>query len=79
MLGRDTHEGKPLFLSCVILGHFFDSGTLGGVAVLAQQKGIRPGTKRLRVPSLASLSGLRIPVRGCGCGVDRQLWHRLDP
>ena len=31
-----------------------------GVPVVAQQKRIRPGTMRLQVRSLASLSGLRI-------------------
>ena len=38
---------------------------------MAQQKRIQLGTMRLRVQSLASLSGLRI--RGC-----RELWCRLQ-
>ena len=42
---------------------------LRGVPVVAQQKRIRLGTVRLRVRSLASLSGLRIPC----C---RELWCR---
>ena len=39
-----------------------------GVPIVAQWKQIRLGTMRLRVRSLASLSGLRIRCC-CGCGV----------
>ena len=42
---------------------------LRGVPIVAQWKQIRLGTVRLRVPSLASLSGLRI--QRCG-----KLWCR---
>ena len=38
---------------------------------MAQRQGIRPGTMRLRVRSLVSLSGLRIQRR-------RELWCRLQ-
>ena len=44
----------------------------GGVPIVVQWKGIRLGTIRLWVQSLASLSGLRI-LCCCGCGVGRQL------
>ena len=47
------------------------SKNIQGVPVVAQWKGIRLGTMRLRVQSLASLSGLRI--RRC-----RELWYRLQ-
>ena len=40
-----------------------------GVPVMVQQRGIRPGTMGLRVPSLALLGGLRI----WHCG---ELWYR---
>ena len=42
-----------------------------GVPIVAQQKQIRLGTMRLWVPSLASLSGLRI--QRC-----HELWYRLQ-
>ena len=42
-----------------------------GVPIVAQQKQIRPGTMRLRVQSLALLSGLRI--QHC-----YELWCRLQ-
>ena len=56
-----------------------------GVLIMAQRKRIRLGTVRLRVRSLASLSGLRIQCcRSCGvghrCGSDPELlwlWRRL--
>ena len=41
--------------------HFYTERTAAlGVPIMAQQKGIPLGTLRLRVQSLASLSGLRI-------------------
>ena len=40
--------------------------------IVVQWKQIRLGTMRLQLPSLASLSGLRI-WRCCGCGEGRQL------
>ena len=43
---------------------------------MVQQKRIRPGTMRLRVRSLALLSGLRIQ-RCLSCGVGRR--HGSDP
>ena len=48
------------------------------VAIMVQQKRIQLGTMRLQVPSLASLSGLRIQhchefLHYCGCGIDQQL------
>ena len=43
--------------------------TLGGVPLMVPQKRIQLGTMRLRVRSLASLSGLRIQ---CSC----ELWCR---
>ena len=49
-----------------------------GVPVVVQQKGIPLGTMRLRVRSLASLSGLRI-WRCCGSGVGWQQQLQLDP
>ena len=42
-----------------------------GVPIVVQQKGIRLGTMRLRVRSLASLSGLRL--QHC-----HELWYRLQ-
>ena len=48
------------------------------VPVVAQWKWIRLGTMRLRVWSLALLSGLRIRCC-CGSGLGWQLWLRLDP
>ena len=43
---------------------------------MAQWKRIRLGTMRTQVPSLASLSGLRIQ-HCCGCGVGRRLGSDL--
>ena len=48
------------------------------VPVVAQRKQIRLGTMKLRVRSLALLSGLRI-WHCCGCGVGQQQQLRLDP
>ena len=53
-----------------------------GVPIVAQQKRIRLASVRIQVPSLASLSGLRIQrCMSCGvghrCGSDLTwLWHR---
>ena len=47
------------------------TGALLGVPVVAQQKGIQLGTMKLQVPSLASLSRLR--MQRC-----RKLWCRLQ-
>ena len=47
-----------------------------GVHFMAQWKQIRLGTMRLRVRSLALLSGLRIG-HCCGCGVGQS--HASDP
>ena len=45
-----------------------------GVPIVAEQKQIRLGTMRLRVRSLASLSGLKIGVAvSCGVGSQTQL------
>ena len=49
-----------------------------GVPVVAQWKQIRLGSMRMQVPSLASLSGLRI-LRCCGCGVGQWLQLQFDP
>ena len=49
-----------------------------GVPVVAQGKQIRLGTMRLRVRSLASLSGLRIRrCRELWCGLQTQLGSRI--
>ena len=47
---------------------------------MAQQKGIRLGTVRMRVRSLALLSGLRIWCCPVSCGVGRsRSWHLALP
>ena len=53
----------------VVIGPVLQKSEEGGVPVMAHQKGIRLGTMRLPVQSLASLSGLRI----WSC---RELLHR---
>ena len=75
------------FMCWLVCGYRFQiikhSG-MHGVPVVAQQKRIWLGTMRLRVQSLAPLSGLRI-WRSVNCGVDHRngsdlawlwLWHR---
>ena len=69
--------------------------TMWGVPVMVQQKLIQLGTRRLRVPSLTLLSGLRIQHfhelwcrsqtrlgsgwRCCGSGVGQQLRLQFNP
>ena len=64
---KDISSGKNWYTK--VHSSFTHNHPKGGVPVVAQQKRIQLGTMRMRVPSLASLRGLRI----WRC---RELWCR---